>query len=127
MRNVAEELGKPLRRYAEGSPIPRALSGPDEEAAERRADEKGKDSATKQNYRSVLKQGGPGNFPGLLFFGVRAHLTRVTRKVSADSGLLKIPENLIKPLPPYYAKITDSPISGEWVVEVDWVKHEYRQ
>ena len=25
-----------------------------------------------------------------------------------------------------YAKITDSPMSGEWVMEVDWVKHEYR-
>lgn len=23
-----------------------------------------------------------------------------------------------------YAKITDSPMSGEWVMEVDWVKHE---
>ena len=26
-----------------------------------------------------------------------------------------------------YAKITDSPMEGEWVMEVDWVKHEYRQ
>jgi beta-glucanase (GH16 family) len=26
-----------------------------------------------------------------------------------------------------YAKITDSPMSGEWVMEVDWVKHEYRK
>ena len=27
-----------------------------------------------------------------------------------------------------YAKITDSPmIGGEWVMEVDWVKHEYRK
>ncbi len=24
-----------------------------------------------------------------------------------------------------YAKITDSPMEGEWVMEVDWVKHEY--
>ncbi len=24
-----------------------------------------------------------------------------------------------------YAKITDSPMVGEWVMEVDWVKHEY--
>ncbi|MEQ8240418.1 MAG: glycoside hydrolase family 16 protein [Cyclobacteriaceae bacterium] len=26
-----------------------------------------------------------------------------------------------------YAKITDSAMSGEWVMEVDWVKHEYRK
>ncbi|NNC46347.1 MAG: glycoside hydrolase family 16 protein [Winogradskyella sp.] len=26
-----------------------------------------------------------------------------------------------------YAKITDSEMTGEWVMEVDWVKHEYRQ
>ena len=26
-----------------------------------------------------------------------------------------------------FAKITDSPMSGEWVMEVDWVKHEYRK
>ena len=26
-----------------------------------------------------------------------------------------------------FAKITDSPMSGEWVMEVDWVKHEYWQ
>jgi beta-glucanase (GH16 family) len=26
-----------------------------------------------------------------------------------------------------YAKITDTPMSGEWVMEVDWVKHEYWQ
>ena len=26
-----------------------------------------------------------------------------------------------------YAKITDDPMEGEWVMEVDWVKHEYRQ
>lgn len=26
-----------------------------------------------------------------------------------------------------FAKITDSPMTGEWVMEVDWVKHEYRQ
>ena len=26
-----------------------------------------------------------------------------------------------------FAKITDSPMNGEWVMEVDWVKHEYRK
>lgn len=26
-----------------------------------------------------------------------------------------------------YAKITDTPMEGEWVMEVDWVKHEYRK
>jgi len=26
-----------------------------------------------------------------------------------------------------YAKITDYPMEGEWVMEVDWVKHEYRK
>lgn len=26
-----------------------------------------------------------------------------------------------------YAKITDDPMEGEWVMEVDWVKHEYRK
>ena len=26
-----------------------------------------------------------------------------------------------------YAKITDTPMTGEWVMEVDWVKHEYRK
>jgi beta-glucanase (GH16 family) len=26
-----------------------------------------------------------------------------------------------------YAKITDSPMTGEWIMEVDWVKHEYRK
>jgi beta-glucanase (GH16 family) len=26
-----------------------------------------------------------------------------------------------------YAKITNSPMAGEWVMEVDWVKHEYRK
>ncbi len=26
-----------------------------------------------------------------------------------------------------YAKITESPMEGEWVMEVDWVKHEYRK
>ena len=26
-----------------------------------------------------------------------------------------------------YAKITDSPMDGEWVMEVDWVKHERRR
>ena len=25
-----------------------------------------------------------------------------------------------------FAKITDSPMTGEWIMEVDWVKHEYR-
>ncbi|MGB3590832.1 MAG: glycoside hydrolase family 16 protein [Nonlabens sp.] len=25
-----------------------------------------------------------------------------------------------------FAKITDAPMTGEWVMEVDWVKHEYR-
>ena len=24
-----------------------------------------------------------------------------------------------------YAKITDAPMEGEWVMEVDWVRHEY--
>jgi len=26
-----------------------------------------------------------------------------------------------------YAKITDSPMEGEWVMEVDWVKHEFQK
>ena len=26
-----------------------------------------------------------------------------------------------------FAKITDSPMEGEWVMEVDWVKHEFRK
>ncbi|MCF8378682.1 MAG: glycoside hydrolase family 16 protein [Bacteroidales bacterium] len=26
-----------------------------------------------------------------------------------------------------YAKITDTPMTGEWVMEVDWVKHEFRK
>ena len=26
-----------------------------------------------------------------------------------------------------YAKITDDPMEGEWVMEVDWVKHEYQE
>ncbi len=26
-----------------------------------------------------------------------------------------------------FAKITDSPMNSEWVMEVDWVKHEYRK
>lgn len=26
-----------------------------------------------------------------------------------------------------YAKITDSPMNGEWIMEVDWVKHESRK
>ena len=26
-----------------------------------------------------------------------------------------------------FAKITDTPMKGEWVMEVDWVKHEYRR
>lgn len=25
-----------------------------------------------------------------------------------------------------YAKVTDDPMEGEWVMEVDWVRHEYR-
>lgn len=25
-----------------------------------------------------------------------------------------------------YAKITDNGMEGEWVMEVDWVKHEYK-
>ena len=25
-----------------------------------------------------------------------------------------------------FAKITDNPMQGEWVMEVDWVKHEFR-
>ncbi len=25
-----------------------------------------------------------------------------------------------------FAKITDTPMSGEWIMEVDWVKHEFR-
>ena len=25
-----------------------------------------------------------------------------------------------------FAKITDNPMQGEWIMEVDWVKHEYR-
>jgi hypothetical protein len=26
-----------------------------------------------------------------------------------------------------FAKITDHPMTGEWVMEVDWVKHESRK
>jgi hypothetical protein len=26
-----------------------------------------------------------------------------------------------------FAKITDTSMKGEWVMEVDWVKHEYRK
>jgi len=26
-----------------------------------------------------------------------------------------------------FAKITDNPMTGEWVMEVDWVKHERRK
>jgi len=26
-----------------------------------------------------------------------------------------------------FAKITDSPMTGEWVMEVEWVKHEFRK
>lgn len=26
-----------------------------------------------------------------------------------------------------YAKVTDGPMEGEWVMEVDWVKHEYQE
>jgi uncharacterized membrane protein YfcA len=25
-----------------------------------------------------------------------------------------------------YAKVTDDPMEGEWVMEVDWVRHEYQ-
>ena len=25
-----------------------------------------------------------------------------------------------------FAKITDSPMKGEWIMEVDWVKHEFK-
>lgn len=35
----------------------------------------------------------------------------------------KYPEPLFAIL--NFAKITDSPMTGEWVMEVDWVKHEY--
>ena len=35
------------------------------------------------------------------------------------------PENMFAIL--NFAKITDSPMEGEWVMEVDWVKHEYRK
>ena len=37
----------------------------------------------------------------------------------------KYPEPLFAIL--NFAKITDSPMSGEWVMEVDWVKHEHRR
>ena len=37
----------------------------------------------------------------------------------------KYPESMFAIL--NYAKITDSPMEGEWVMEVDWVKHEYRK
>ncbi|HBH48530.1 MAG TPA: glycosyl hydrolase [Bacteroidales bacterium] len=37
----------------------------------------------------------------------------------------KYPEKMFAIL--NYAKITDFPMSGEWVMEVDWVKHEYRK
>lgn len=36
----------------------------------------------------------------------------------------KYPEKMFAIL--NFAKITDSPMKGEWVMEVDWVKHEYR-
>ncbi len=36
----------------------------------------------------------------------------------------KYPEHMFAIL--NYAKITDSPMEGEWVMEVDWVKHEFR-
>jgi hypothetical protein len=35
---------------------------------------------------------------------------------------VKYPEPLFAIL--NFAKITDSPMIGEWVMEVDWVKHE---
>ena len=37
----------------------------------------------------------------------------------------KYPEKMFAIL--NFAKITDAPMEGEWVMEVDWVKHEYRQ
>jgi len=37
----------------------------------------------------------------------------------------KYPEKMFAIL--NFAKITDAPMKGEWVLEVDWVKHEYRQ
>ena len=37
----------------------------------------------------------------------------------------KYPEKMFAIL--NFAKITDSPMKGEWVMEVDWVKHEYRK
>ena len=37
----------------------------------------------------------------------------------------KYPEKMFAIL--NFAKITDSPMIGEWMMEVDWVKHEYRK
>jgi beta-glucanase (GH16 family) len=37
----------------------------------------------------------------------------------------KYPEKMFAIL--NFAKITDAPMEGEWVMEVDWVKHEYKQ
>jgi beta-glucanase (GH16 family) len=37
----------------------------------------------------------------------------------------KYPEKMFAIL--NFAKITDAPMKGEWEMEVDWVKHEYRQ
>ena len=37
----------------------------------------------------------------------------------------KYPEKMFAIL--NFAKITDSPMEGEWVMEVDWVKHEFRK
>lgn len=37
----------------------------------------------------------------------------------------KYPEKMFAIL--NFAKITDSPMKGEWVMEVDWVKHEFRK
>ena len=37
----------------------------------------------------------------------------------------KYPESMFAIL--NFAKITDSPMKDEWVMEVDWVKHEYRK
>ena len=37
----------------------------------------------------------------------------------------KYPEKMFAIL--NFAKITDAPMKGEWVMEVDWVKHEYRK
>ena len=38
---------------------------------------------------------------------------------------IKYPEPMFAIL--NFAKITDTPMTGEWVMEVDWVKHEYQK